>query len=523
MAQQHLDRLSPIDAGFLVQEHPNTHMHIGGMVMFEDEPPDYAEFLAHIRSRLHLVPRYRQKVVEPPVESGRALWIDDPNFNLEYHVRHTALPEPGDMAALLRLVARIFSQRLDRNKPLWELWLVEGLDDGGFAMISKTHHALVDGVSGVDLSTVLFDVSPEPQPIPDPEPWVPHPEPTGPELVARGVEGGIRRVASLAAGAVAAVTDPRTVARRAGEMVEGIGEVAMTALNAPPATPFNVTPGPHRRVAVVNADLDEFKEVKAALGGTVNDVVLASVAGGLAHFMRHRGWNTDGLTLRACVPVSVRNEATKAALGNEITIMMAPLPIDVADPVARLKQISHVMKDLKESKQALGAKAIAGLQDFAPPTVFAQASRLNFHARMYNLLVTNVPGPQFPLYVLGRRMSRIYPMPFLAGDRALAIAIMSYDGGMNFGLLGDYDAMPDLDEVAAGIEGSLAELQMLARKASRVEQRKARRRSPAAGSKASRTKSSKPSGAKSSATKPKPRAGRGSPSTSAKRAAARKA
>ncbi len=474
---QHLDRLSAIDAGFLAQEGPNTHMHIGGIVLLDGPPPDIGDFFAHVRSRLHLVPRYRQKVAPAPLESGLPLWIDDPTFNLGYHVRHTALPAPGDEDALLRLAARIFSQRLDRAKPLWELWLVEGLPEGCFALISKSHHALVDGVSGADLGTVLFDLDPDGTDLPAPEPWVASPEPGRAKLVARGVQGAANRIARMAAGVVDDA-DPRRLVEQAREIAAGLGVVAWAALNPPSPTPFNVRPGPHRRVAVVRAELAEFKEVKAALGGTVNDIVLTVVTGGLAHFLRERGLQTDHMALRACVPVSVRTEATRSSMGNEITIMIAPLPVDVADPVQRLTCVREVMDGLKESKQALGAKAIAELQDFAPPTIFAQASRLQFSSRMYNLLVTNVPGPQLPLYVLGRRMRSIFPVPFLAGDRALAIAIMSYDGQMDFGLLGDFDALPDLDIVAEGIEGSLAELLQVARKASRVEARKAKRRAP---------------------------------------------
>ena len=487
MSQRHLDRLSPIDAGFLAQEGPNTHMHIGGVVLLEDGGPGYEEFLAHIRSRLHLVPRYRQKLAEPPLETGRPVWIDDTNFNLEYHVRHSALPEPGDREALWRLTSRIFSQALDRSKPLWELWLVEGLETGEAAIISKSHHSLVDGVSGVDLATVLFDVSPETKDLSPDEPWVPSPAPTPAQLAAKGFEGLIRRALEVGSGVAGLVSDPGGVVQRASEVGEGLSDVLRTFMTPPPETPFNVTPGPHRRFAVVDAELAELKEIKDAFGGTVNDVVLTVVGGGLAHFMRQRGMDTTGMELRACVPVSVRTEATKDSMGNEITIMMAPLPVDEGDPVARLRRVSAEMDDLKASKQAVGAQAIASMQDFAPPTIFAQASRLNFSGRMYNLLVTNVPGPQMPLYVVGHRMNRVYPIPFLAGDRALAIAIMSYDGGMNFGLLGDFDAMPDLDVVAEGIEGSLAEMLQLARKAKRVEQRKAKRRAPAAKRKPART------------------------------------
>jgi diacylglycerol O-acyltransferase / wax synthase len=463
-AQEHLDRLSAVDAGFLAQEKPNTHMHIGGLALFDGDPPGLDEFLAHIGSRLHLVPRYRQKLATPPLETGRPLWVDDPTFNLGYHVRHSALPPPGSEDALLDLCARIFSQRLDRSKPLWELWLVEGRANGGFALVSKTHHALVDGVSGVDLSTVLFDVDPEGRrPGGDgAPPWIPHREPTRAELAARGVQGAVRAVAEVATGAAGAVARPGEALERAREVAAGIGEVAMTALNAPPATPFNVPPGPHRRIKVVRAGLDELKQVKDAFGTTVNDVVLAIVTGALSYFLQSRGRRTEGIELKAAIPISVRSHEQRGALGNQLTQVMAPLPVFLDDPVARLQYVKQAMDGLKESRQALAASAIASLQGFAPPTLHAQASRLNFAGRFFNLLVTNVPGPQFALYVLGRRLSEIFPIPFLAGERALAIAIMSYDGKVGFGLLGDYDALPDLDVVAEGIEASLAQLVALA-------------------------------------------------------------
>src|SRR5215210_6645237 len=458
--QQHLDRLSAVDAGFLAQEKPNTHMHIGGLALFEGDPPALDAFLAHIESRLHHVPRYRQKLATPPLETGRPLWVDDPTFNLAYHVRHSALPPPGGEDALLDLCGRIFSQRLDRSKPLWELWLVEGTRDAGFALISKTHHAVVDGISGVDLSTVLFDVAPEgPGPdAPASEPWIPKPEPTRAELAARGVQGAVNAVAEAATGALGAVSRPGEALDRARDVAAGIGEVALTALTASPATPFNVPPGPHRRIRTVRAGLDELKLVKDAFGTTVNDVVLAVVTGALAYFLQSRGRRTEGVELRAAIPVSVRSEEQRGALGNQLTQVMAPLPVFLDDPVARLQYVKEAMDGLKESRQALAASTIASLQGFAPPTLHAQASRLNFAGRLFNLLVTNVPGPQFPLYVLGRRLSEIFPVPFLAGERALAIAIISYDGKVGFGLLGDYDALPDLDVVAEGVEASLAQL-----------------------------------------------------------------
>jgi diacylglycerol O-acyltransferase / wax synthase len=259
MAQQHLDRLTAIDASFLAQEGPTSHMHVGAVVVVEGPPPPFEEFLDHLRGRLHLVPRYRQRLAEPPLESGRPLWVDDPTFNIEYHVRQTALPAPGSEQQLRRLTARIMSQQLDRTKPLWELWLVEGLDDGGFALISKTHHALIDGIAGVDLATVMFDLSPVPAEIPHPdEPWLPHPEPSAVELVAGGLAGLARQSASAVAGAVSALTRPQSAAAGAREALEGLGEVVWAGLNPAPETPLNVEIGPHRRFVGVRTRLDDF-------------------------------------------------------------------------------------------------------------------------------------------------------------------------------------------------------------------------------------------------------------------------
>jgi diacylglycerol O-acyltransferase len=465
MAQQHLDRLTAIDASFLAQEGPASHMHIGGLVICEGPAPGYEEMLDHIRTRLHLVPRYRQRLAQPPMETGRPLWVDDPTFNLEYHVRQTALPSPGSEDQLMRLVARIMSQQLDRSKPLWEMWIIEGLDDGGFALISKTHHALIDGISGVDLATVLFDLTPIPPDVPhSDEPWQPQHEPTGAELVAGGALGLARAAAGAAASAVNIVRNPQATLRALGEAAEGLGEVAWAGLNPAPATPLNVEIGPHRRYRVVRNRLEDFKEVKNAFGGTVNDVVLTVVSGALRDWLHSRGTRTEGLELRALVPVSTRAKDEQNHLGNRITVMRGPLPVYIGDPIARLRAVKASMDGLKESKQAVGAEVLTGVQSFAPPTILAQASRLNFSTRLFNLIVTNVPGPQLPLYVRGREMHDVFPVAFLPKGHSLAIAIMSYNGQMNFGLLGDYDALPDLDRIGDGIEASLAELLALARR-----------------------------------------------------------
>jgi diacylglycerol O-acyltransferase / wax synthase len=464
MTQKHLDRLTPVDASFLHQEGANSHMHVGGLTIVEGPPPPMEEFLEQIRMRLHLVPRYRHKLAHTALDSGRPVWIDDPSFNLEYHVRHTALPTPGEPEQLRGLTARIFSQQLDRSKPLWEMWLIEGLKDDRFALISKTHHSLIDGIAGIDLATVLFDLSPDPPPIKHSgRAWRPHPEPGTPELVAAGLKGAVRAGIELAEGALDALAHPDRALSRTREAAEGIGEIVWAGLNPAPETPLNVHIGPHRRFMGIGNRLDDFKLVKNAFGGTVNDVVLAVVAGALREFLIARGLRTEGMELRALVPVSVRAEDEHHQGGNRIVVMRGPLPVYIADPVQRLRFVSHAMDGLKESKQALGAEVIAGAQNFAPPTILAQASRLNFSTRLFNLLVTNVPGPQFPLYVLGREMLAAYPVAFLPENHALAIAIMSYNGQMNFGLLGDYDALPDIDQLGETIAGELATLVALAR------------------------------------------------------------
>ena len=434
-------------------------MHVGAVLIFEGPPPAREDFLAQIDSRLHLVPRYRQKLAFPRFEMGRPVWVDDPRFNLGYHVRHTALPAPGGVEQLRQLAGRIFSQRLDRSKPLWEVWLVQGLEDNRFALINKTHHALVDGVSGVDLATVLFDVSPVPEERSlQEEDWIPAPEPTQAELIAEGVKGALRTPADVAGSLMKAVRDPGGTARAAREAAEGIGEIVWAGLNPAPETPLNVPIGPHRRVWWVRGSLADFKAIKDARGGTVNDVVLAVVSGALGRWLRTRGVRTEGLELRALVPVSIRAAGAERELGNQIAAMRGPLPVYATDPIDRLEIVKESMGHLKQSKQALGAEVIAGLNDFAPPTLLAQASRLNFSTRLFNLIVTNVPGPQFPLYLLGRELQELAPVAFLPEDHALAVAIMSYNGCVDFGLLGDYDAMPDLDVFADYLEDALAEL-----------------------------------------------------------------
>jgi WS/DGAT/MGAT family acyltransferase len=474
----HLDRLSATDASFLSQEDQSAHMHIGAVLVFEGPPPTYDEFVEHIDARLHLVPRFRQKLATPPLQSGRPVWVDDPRLNLEYHVRHSSLPAPGDDDQLAMVTGRLFSQQLDRSKPLWEMYLVQGLEGNRFALISKTHHALVDGVSGVDLATVLFDANPVPAGLTPPvRPWEPKPEPSDLALFARGVEGVARVPLRLGRRLLRAAQHPRRTAEQLRTAAEGVGEIAWELLNPAPDVPLNPSIGPHRRYVWVHSHLDDFKAVKDAFGGTVNDVVLAVTAGALRGWLHHRGVRTPGLALRALVPVSMRSDEERGMLGNRLAVFRAPLPVYAQDPVERLRIVREEMAKVKQSKQVMGAETLVALNDFAPPTMLAQASRLNFSTRLFNLIVTNVPGPQFPLFVLGRELQTVVPVAFLPNKHALAIAIFSYHGKMSFGLLGDFDAIDDIHVLRDGLERALAELVETAR-GSTAEREMARRLDP---------------------------------------------
>ncbi len=447
------DRLSGLDTSFLHLERDVSHMHVAACSVFEGPPPAYTELLETVVSRLHLVPRYRQRLAFVPFGQGRPVWVDDPHFNPRFHVRHTALPRPGGDEQLKRLAGRVFSQSLDRARPLWELWLVEGVAQDRFALLSKTHHALVDGISGVDIATVLFDTSPNPAPVAPPaEEWVPRPLPSRAQLLADALLERATVPAEIARGIGAALRGPRRLVRRSFDTATALKAFAAGGFEPAPSTPFNVPIGPHRRFTWVRGELKDFKAVKNALSGTVNDVVLASVTGALAHYMRAHGCETEGVQLKAMVPVSIRADFERGALGNKVAAMWAPLPVGTADPAAQLEEIRLAMADIKESGQAVGAQAVTELAGFAPPTILAQAARLQARQRMFNLVITNVPGPQHALYVLGRELECMFPLVPLAENTAVGIAVMSYNGQMSFGLNGDYDAMPDLEAFAGYLQ-----------------------------------------------------------------------
>ena len=433
-------------------------MHVGSVLVFDGDPPAYEDFLAMIEGRLHQVPRYRQKLAFPPLAQARPVWVDDPHFNIGYHVRHTALPAPAGDEQLRKLAGRVFSQQLDRAKPLWEIWLVNRVGKDQFALVCKTHHALVDGISGVDIMTVLFDLEPEPPESEAGPPWYPRPEPSGATLFGEAFADMVAAPVDAGRAVAGALTDPRKASAAVARTLGGLASMAAAGIGGAPPSPLNTRIGPHRRFAWVESDLDRFKAIKGALGGTVNDVVLAVVTGALRDHLLRRGRDPSGLELKAMVPVSIRAETERGALGNKVAAIYAPLPVGIADPLERLKTIHEALSDLKQSGQAVGAERITQLAGFAAPTVLNQAARLQSRQRFFNLTVTNVPGPQFPLYLMGRKLHAFYPMVPVVLNTALGIAIMSYDGRVYFGLLGDYDAMDDLDDFASDLRAAIAEL-----------------------------------------------------------------
>jgi len=449
------ERLNTLDSLFLELENRSAHMHVGAVAVFEGPPPAYRDLLALIEGRLHHVPRYRQRVMPVPLKQGRPVWIDETQFDLEYHVRRTALPAPGGEGELKKLVGRLFSQALDREKPLWEMWLVEGLGDGRFAIVSKTHHCMLDGVSGIDLATVLMDREPVGPPPAAPPPWTPRKAPKATDLLLDSLKEQLSHPLRMARRAL----EPNSEATKLfGQMFSGLGPLMdVFSLGLAPDSPLNVPIGPHRRFEMLELPLEKVKEVHKKLRGTVNDILLATVAGALRRWLTARG-EAPAADLRVLVPVSMRTRKERGTYGNQISAVFCPLPLAEPDPVQRLRKVHDAMMVVKKSGAAVGAQTLSRLSDFAPPQLLAQAARLQAVTRMFNLVVTNVPGPQFPLYLLGRRMLHCYPQVPLAAQQALGVALLSYDGKIGVGLLGDADAARDLAELPRAIDASLDEL-----------------------------------------------------------------
>jgi len=463
------DRLSVVDTSFLAIEGPATHQHVAAVVLLDAGPVTRADggldidrIRDYIASRLHLIPRYRQRLASVPL-GNRQVWVDDEHFNLHYHVRHSSLPRPGDEPQLKRLAARIVSQQLDRAKPLWEIWVVEGLERGDrFAMVAKTHHCMIDGIAGVDLMSVLLSPSADVQ-LPDRATWIPRPAPTPWQLFTDELLRRVREPFTLVCDAPAMLLDPKSLLASLWENVAALGETLGAAAQPADATPLNRAIGPHRRFDWLTMSLSEVKEVKNRLGGTVNDVVLATVAGAVRHFLEGRRINVDVLELRASIPVSLRPDEARGTLGNQIALWMADLPVAERDPRARLEKVRETTSRLKDSKQALGAQVLAAVSEWTSTTLLSLAVRLTTRSRPFNLVVTNVPGPQIPLYLLGARVRECYPMLALLPNQGLGVALFSYTGQLHWGVVADWDLVPDLHEFLGAIEESFRELLSTAR------------------------------------------------------------
>jgi WS/DGAT/MGAT family acyltransferase len=453
-----MDPLSPLDASFLDIENDVNHMHIGSAGIFEGPPPAKPDLCAAVESKLHLVPRYRQKVRFPPLRMGPPVWIDDAHFNLDYHVRRTALASPGGEEELRTLVGRVMSQQLDRTKPLWELWAAEGLGDGRWALLSKTHHCMVDGVSATDLLSVLLDSERDPVRAPAPR-WTPEPEPSASDLIAQPLARRLVTPVDAVSAVASLVRGPGEVATRAVGAVRGTA--AMRGMLRPgPRSTLNGPIGPHRRWDWAHASLSDVKIVRGALGGTVNDVVLAVISHGFRGLLLSRAEDPAQIRIRTLVPVSVRRPTERGRYNNRVSAMFAKLPVAIEDPVERLHSVTAQMEGLKRSQQAVAGEVLTSLSGFAPALLLALGTRLAFRVpqRSLNTVTTNVPGPQHPLFLAGRRMLEAIPYVPVANQVRIGVAIFSYDGGLKFGVTGDYDSAPDIRVLCEEIEKGMAEL-----------------------------------------------------------------
>lgn len=474
-----MERLKTLDTEFLHLEDGIAHMHIAGACIFPGPAPSFDELVGLVAAKMHLIPQYRQRVRRVPLELGRPIWADDPHFDLCYHVRHTALPAPGDDVTFRRLVGRLMSQPLDRERPLWETWLVEGLEGDRWAAVFKVHHSMVDGIAGVGLLTVLLDLDPETE-VTDPVPWQPEPEPDSVAKVldawkglAEDVIGGVDQIAH-------AVVSPSEATRTARRTVRGLTRFVRNLGGTPPSS-IDGSIGPHRSWAHAEAALDDIKAVRRVYGGTVNDAVLAAVSGGYRELLLSRGEDPDETVVRSLVPVSTRREDGQGRVDNRVSAILYELPVGIDDPVERLLAVQAQMGEHKQSNMAEAGEVVTSVGDLVPPVLIGSISRAvtrvmrQLPQRTINTVTTNVPGPQFPLYCLGREMLDYLPyVPIFHGVR-VATAILSYNGRVFFGVTGDFESAPDVDVLADGTAAAVGELRARAQRAEHPRPPKSRR------------------------------------------------
>ncbi len=453
-----MDPMSPLDASFLYIENEFNHMHIAVVAILEGPPPPGDEIEKMISSKLDQVPRYRQRVRFVPFDMGRPVWCDDHHFNLGYHVRHTALPDPGSDHQLRTLVGRVMSQKLDRSKPLWEVWVVEGLAENRWAILSKTHHCMVDGVSGSDLLSVLLDTE-ENLEYPPSSAWTPEKEPTGLSLLADSIASGFMKPSEGLQNLKKVIGTPARALRELADFTDGLSSFRSLGTSGLESS-LNGPIGPHRRWCYTSTTIAEIKKIRAAHGGTVNDVVLSVIAQGFRALLLSRGELVDDLFVRTLVPVSVRRDDERGTFNNRVAAMFADLPMGITDPVKRLAAIREMMGNLKEHHQADATQTLSFLTGYTPPILLAAAARLfaGLDQHAVQTVTTNVPGPRQPLYAAGRRMIEAFPFVPLAGSVRIGIAIFSYAGNLAFGVTGDYESAPDIDVLSEGIDSGIKDL-----------------------------------------------------------------
>jgi WS/DGAT/MGAT family acyltransferase len=457
-----MERLSALDAEFLDLEDGQVHMHIAGACVFDDPPPRLGDVRTLVASKLHLIPRYRQRVRRVPLELGRPLWADDPHFDLDYHLRHTALPTPGDDAAFCHLMGRIMSQPLDRDRPLWEAWLVEGLEGGRWALVFKVHHCMVDGIAGVELLAALLDLEVGAE-VGKPQSWVPHPEPPAAMKVLDAWGGLLSDVFGTTRGIPGSVVHPIAAARTVFATSEGVFRfIARLAPTQPLSIEGSI--GPHRVWAHACASLADVKTIRSAFGGTVNDIVLAAVTGGYRALLSERGDSLEGAVVRSLVPVSTRRADSQGTSDNRVSALLYELPVQVADPVERLEAVHEQMADLKSSHISEAGEVVTSIGNLAPPMLVGPLSRMGmrlarrFGQHSLNTVTTNVPGPQVPLYCLGHEMLEYRPFVPIGHGLRVGTAILSYNGTLFFGVTGDYETVPDVSVVATAAAAGIKEL-----------------------------------------------------------------
>jgi len=466
-------KLTPLDASFLHLETRHTHMHIGGVAIFEPSPYGSGEALYEsivntIEKRLDLMPRYRQRIAFLPLSLDTPVWIDDPEFDISNHVLRAALPKPGGDKELNEFVGRVFSRQLDRRRPLWELFIIEGLRDGRWALLTKTHHSMVDGISNLELVTLMFDTEPDaPDDRESASSWMPTDSPTGTDLLIRSLRDRLKRPGRLLDAARAVAGNPARLGAALRDTASGLSAMVGNMNLRASRSIINGRTGASRSYTFSRFPLEDFRLIKSTMGGTINDVVLAVVAGGLRQYMLARGEDPDDPknALTALCPVSIRDESERNALGNRLAMLLVRLPIDEADPEQRLDRVRATVGRLKDRKQAVGADFLLNLAGFAPATLHAMVARASLRQIGFNLVVTNVPGPQVPLYCRGARLIEAFPIAFLYERQQVAIAIFSYMGWLNFGYLADAQGVPDVEVLAKGVEKGFKELVRAARKA----------------------------------------------------------